>query len=88
MSDHRGSLLEILTVALAGVSLLVVLLRAVARHRIARVCEPSDLLLPLALVSQGRHAVGCYRGKLTVPDRSTQPDSVCPSGDLEWIGTT
>jgi hypothetical protein len=53
MSDYRGSLLEILTIALAGVSVVVVILRAVARHRIARVCEVTDILLPLALVCQG-----------------------------------
>lgn len=52
MSEYRGSLLEILTIALAGVSLVIVILRAVARHRIARVCESTDILLPLALVSQ------------------------------------
>lgn len=50
MSDYRGSVLEILTIALAGISLVVVVLRGVARHRIARVFEPTDILLPLALV--------------------------------------
>jgi hypothetical protein len=52
MSNYRGSLLEILTIALAGISLVVVVLRGVARHRIARVFESTDILLPLALVSQ------------------------------------
>ena len=52
MSNYRGSALEVLTVAFAGVSLVIVALRAVARHRIARVFEATDILLPISLVSR------------------------------------
>lgn len=52
MAEYRGSLLEILTVALAGVSLVVVVLRGIARYRIAKVFDSTDILLPLSLVSQ------------------------------------
>jgi hypothetical protein len=48
--EYRGSLLEILTIALAGVSLVLVVVRGIARHRIARVFEATDILLPIALV--------------------------------------
>ncbi|KIV96761.1 hypothetical protein PV10_00582 [Exophiala mesophila] len=50
MSNYRGSALEVLTVAFAGVSLVIVALRAVARHRIAQVFEATDILLPISLV--------------------------------------
>ncbi|KIX07615.1 uncharacterized protein Z518_02268 [Rhinocladiella mackenziei CBS 650.93] len=50
MSDYNGATLEILTVVLAIVSFLVVLARGIARHRISRAIESTDMLLPLALV--------------------------------------
>jgi len=50
MSEYRATVLEILTIALAGISLVIVALRGVARYRIARVCDSTDILLPLALV--------------------------------------
>lgn len=50
MNAYNGSSLEILTLVLVGISFLVVLVRGVARHRIGRVVELSDVLLPLTLV--------------------------------------
>ena len=51
MSEYNGRYLEIITLALAGVSLLVVLIRGVTRYRTSRVVESPDVLLPVALVS-------------------------------------
>ncbi|EXJ84983.1 hypothetical protein A1O3_05658 [Capronia epimyces CBS 606.96] len=50
MNAYNGSSLEIVTLVLVAVSCFVVLVRGVARYRISRVAEPSDILLPLALV--------------------------------------
>jgi len=49
--QYHGSILEILTIVLACVSVLVVTVRGVARHRISRIVESTDILLPIALVS-------------------------------------
>ncbi|KAL6252476.1 hypothetical protein RBB50_000195 [Rhinocladiella similis] len=48
--QYHGSVLEILTIVLACVSVLVVTVRGVARHRISRIVESTDILLPVALV--------------------------------------
>ena len=50
--QYNGSLLEILTIVLASVSVLVVAVRGVAKHRISKAVESTDILLPLALVSR------------------------------------
>ncbi|KAL2393610.1 hypothetical protein ABEF93_004084 [Exophiala dermatitidis] len=50
MNARNGSSLEILTLALVGISFVVVLVRGLARSRISRVVELSDILLPLTLV--------------------------------------
>jgi hypothetical protein len=50
--QYNGSLLEILTIVLASVSVLVVAVRGVAKHRISKAVESTDVLLPLALVSR------------------------------------
>lgn len=52
--QYHGSVLEILTIVLACVSVLVVTVRGVARHRISRIVESTDILLPVALVSDTR----------------------------------
>ncbi|KAI1609604.1 hypothetical protein EDD36DRAFT_422544 [Exophiala viscosa] len=49
-AEYHGSLLAILTIVLVGVSLLVVLVRGIARYRISKLVEAADILLPLALV--------------------------------------
>jgi len=49
--EYHGSLLAILTIVLVGVSLLVILVRGIARYRISKLVEAADILLPLALVS-------------------------------------
>ncbi|KAK5248762.1 hypothetical protein LTR40_011710, partial [Exophiala xenobiotica] len=48
--QYNGSLLEILTIVLASISVLVVAVRGVAKHRISKAVESTDVLLPLALV--------------------------------------
>jgi hypothetical protein len=50
--QYNGSLLEILTIVLASVSILVVAVRGVVKHRISKAVESTDVLLPLALVSR------------------------------------
>lgn len=86
--QYHGSVLEILTIVLACVSVLVVTVRGVARHRISRIVESTDILLPVALVSDTRLPRRCidnwalitklYSGVCTGTDR------VCTLGDLEW----
>lgn len=51
-SEYKGASLETLTVVLAVISFLIVLVRGVARQRISRIVESTDILLPIALVSR------------------------------------
>ncbi|EXJ85848.1 hypothetical protein A1O1_06217 [Capronia coronata CBS 617.96] len=64
MNAYNGSSLEIVTVVLIAVSFVVVLVRGVARYRISRVAEPSDVLLPLTLVVAIAQSV-CVRVSLS-----------------------